>query len=241
MKSMHFAASSAPNADPNSQARQEAFLARVRRPENEIGSVVPLSVVLARTGDVAVAVTSATAFTTGVVLTLAVRLRVPPPGLDRPGDLYRLVSPYPQLDVPLDRRLLFGVEYADGRTATNLTDDFGSPAPDADAPMLAPTGGGGDEFSVDHAYFLSPVPPDGPLTFVCSWPGFGIPETRQIVEPLELTTASTRSTVLWPRQTAITTPPPPPQHELPTTGWFARATRPVESQSGGPSKDDPRT
>ena len=181
MKSMHFAASSAPGTDPESQAAHEAFLMRLRRPENEIGSAVPVSVVLARTDDVAVAISNVTAFTNGIALTLAVRLRVPPAGLDRPGELYRLVSFYPQPDVPLDRRLLFGVEYADGRTATNLRDDFASPAPVDDEPMLAPTGGGGDEFSVDHAYFLSPVPPDGPLAFICSWPGFGIAETRHVV------------------------------------------------------------
>ena len=129
MKSMHFAASSAPGTDPESQAAHEAFLMRLRRPENEIGSAVPVSVVLARTDDVAVAISNVTAFTNGIALTLAVRLRVPPAGLDRPGELYRLVSFYPQPDVPLDRRLLFGVEYADGRTATNLRDDFTSPAP----------------------------------------------------------------------------------------------------------------
>ncbi|BDO42105.1 hypothetical protein [Cellulomonas sp. NTE-D12] len=241
MKSMHFAASSAPDADPESRAAHEAFLMRLRRPENEIGSAVPVSVVLVRTDDVAVAITSVTAFTTGVALTVAVRMRVPPAGLDRPGDLYRLVSLYPQPDVPLDRRLLFGVEYADGRAATNLSDDFGSPAPSADEPMLAPTGGGGDEFSVDHAYFLSPVPPDGPLAFVCSWPVCGIPETRHVVEHLELTTASARSTILWPRQPAIDAPPPPPKRELPTTGWFAQAARPVDIESGDPSKEVPQT
>lgn len=241
MKSMHFAANSAPGTDPQSQAAHEAFLMRLRRPENEIGSVVPVSVVLARTEDVAVAISNVTAFTNGIVLTLAVRLRVPPAGLDRRGDLYRLVSPYPQLDVPLERRLLFGVEYADGRTATNLRDDFGSPAPGADEPMLAPTGGGGDESSVDHTYFLSPVPPDGRFAFVCSWPGFGIAETRHVVEHLELTTASARSTVLWPRQPAIVTPPPPPKRELPITGWFAHATSHEASQFGDPSKERPQT
>lgn len=238
MSLMHLASSSTSGADPASQAAHEAFLIRLRRPENEIGSAVPVSAVLARTDDVAVAISNVTAFTTGVALTVAVRLRVPPSGLDRQGDLYQLVSPYPQLDVPLERRLLFGVEYADGRTATNLRDDFTSPAPKDDEPMLAPTGGGGDEFSVDHAYFLSPVPPDGPLAFICSWPGFDIPETRHVVH-LELTTASTRSTVLWPRQPAIDTPPPPPKRELPTTGWFARATRQETSEFGDPSKEGP--
>ncbi len=184
--------------------------------------------VLAHTPDAAVAVTHMTAFTTGVAFNLAVRLRVAPDGPHR-GGLYELISPHgpPRGNIELDRRLLFGVEYADGRTATNISTNGWPPKHHDDRePTLMLNGGGGGELSVDNTFWLFPVPPDGPFTFICSWPAFGIDETRHVIEHADLTTASTRSTTLWARQPINHQPlPPPPEPALPTTGWFGRATR----------------
>ncbi len=183
--------------------------------------------VLAHTQDAAVAVTHMTAFTTGVAFNLAVRLRVAPDDLHR-GGLYELISPYgpPGMDVDPERRLLFGVEYADGRTATNLGNGGWPPKQQDDQePTLMPNGGRGGEFSVDNGFWLSPVPPDGPFTFVCSWPVFGIGETKHVIEHADLATASTRSTTLWGRHPINHEPPPPPQPKRPMTGWFGQAAR----------------
>lgn len=228
--------------DPPAEADLEAWPIREERPDNEIGWVLPISVVLARTQDVAVAVTHMTAFTTGVAFQLAVRLRVAPDGLRR-GGLYELISPYgpPGMGVDPDRRLLFGVEYADGRIATNLSSSGWPPKQQDDhAPTLVPYGGGGGELSVDNGFWLSPVPPDGSFTFVCSWPAFGIDETRHLIERADLATASTRSTTLWARQPINHEPPPPPQPKQPITGWFAQAARQGTTSPTDVVNEDPR-
>lgn len=232
------------SADQPSDEEFERWRIRMERPDNEIGWVLPLSVVLGQTPDAAVAVTHMTAFTTGVAFNLAVRLRVAPDGVARRG-LYELISPHlpPGLSVDQERRLLLGVEYADGRTAINLDNQIWPPGQQSqDEPILMASGGGGGDLSVDQGFWLSPVPPDGAFTFVCSWPAFGIHETRHVIDNADLTTASTRATTLWPRQ-AINhqPPPPPPDPKLPSTGWFGQAVRrrrrpsPPGEESGPPA------
>jgi len=230
---MRFAADAGAGADGRrAEAELDAWQRRMHRPDNEVGWVVPVSVVLARTPDVALALTHLTAFTTGVALTLAVRLRVAPDGLP-PGELYQRISPYPGLgaDLDPDQRLLLGVEYADGRTATNLRSGGWPAAPvDDDEPVLAPEGGGGSELSVDNGFWLSPVPPDGPFAVVCAWGAFGIRETTLVIEHADLATASTRSTTLWAVPPVHHPPAPAREPRLPTTGWFGRAAH--EGTSG---------
>ena len=92
--------------------------------------------------------------------------------------------------------------------------------PDGGA-QLRPSSGGGGGTSCNQTYWLTPVPPDGPLTFVCACAGLGVPETRVVVDGLDLTTASTRATVLWPEQPRRTEPRPTVEARLPA-GWFAR-------------------
>lgn len=228
--------------EPPSEADFDAWRVRAECPDNEIGWGLPVSVVLARTQDAAVAVTHMTVFTTGVAFNLAVRLRVAPEGLRR-GGLHELISPYgpPGMDVDPNRRLLFGVEFADGRTATNLgTHQWPPGPPDDHEPTLTPNGGGGGELRVDNAFWLTPVPPDGPFTFVCSWPAFGITETKHVIENAELGAASTRSTTLWARQPVNHEPPPPPQPKRPLTGWFAYAGRPRTTSHTKIADEDPR-
>lgn len=43
-----------------------------------------------------------------------------------------------------------------------------------------------------------PLPPPGPLEFVCEWPPFGIPETRAGLDGQLILDAAARSIRLWP-------------------------------------------
>ena len=237
---MHSNASFGPGSTDQPSAEEfEAWRTRVEVPDNEIGWLLPLSVVLAQTPDAAVAVTHMTAFTTGVVFNLAVRLRVAPDNVDGRG-LYALISPHvpPGMSVDPDQRLLLGVEYADGRTAINIDNQVWPPGQqNQQEPILMPSGGGGGDLSVDQGFLLSPVPPDGAFTFVCSWPALGINETRHVIEHADLTTASARATTLWPRRPINHESPPPPKPRLPSTGWFGRAVR--RSQASSPGEDNP--
>lgn len=85
------------------------------------------------------------------------------------------------------------MEYADGRTAINIDNPVWPPGQqDHHEPILMASGGGGGDLSLDQGFWLSPIPipPDGALTFVCSWLAFGIDETRQVIERADRRTSS---------------------------------------------------
>ena len=71
--------------------------------------------------------------------------------------------------------LRLGIMYADGRRAA--TSD-GHPRPDDADPgwlMLFENGGGGSSRTWDGNFWVHPLPPDGPVTFVVSWAEHGWP------------------------------------------------------------------
>lgn len=197
---------------------------RISAPENEIPAGVGLAVMLGRADDAAVGITQVEAFSTGFRFTLAVRLRRARPGLV-PGGLFMLVGSHhhPGREVALEERLLLGVEYSDGRRASTVEDmrTLGPGAVSDDEQLvLVQHGGGGGELSVDQAFWVSPLPPEGPVTFVMAWPAFGMPESRTVVDGAIIRAAAGRSQLLWPPQPPMDPPalPPPPR---PSSGWFA--------------------
>lgn len=216
-------------SNPPTAEQLDAWRRRWAPPENEVPVPVPVSAVLGRTEDVAVALVGGAAYTTGLRFQVAVRLRAEPPGehthwmhlLDGGGD-----------------QLLLGVEYADGRIATNLP----SPtppgvAPDDTEPSLNPSGGSGGSRSYDQDFWLYPLPPPGPLVLVCAWPAFGIPESRTELDGAAVLQAASRAEVLWPWQPDEATPTRP-EPAVPTSGWFARHRqdrgRAAETDSASP-------
>ena len=109
--------------EPPTPEQLEQWQRKMSPPDNEFPASVGLTVLLGRTDDTAVGLTNVEAFSTGFRFTLAVRVRQPPPRLAR-GGLHMLISSHglPGIDVPLEDRLLLGLEYADGRRASTLTD-----------------------------------------------------------------------------------------------------------------------
>lgn len=100
--------------------------------------------------------------------------------------LYELIAghSHPHAEPPAaDERLRLGLEYADGRTATNVNPMPLPADPRAgdladDEVVLAQSGGGGGGRTFEQGYWVTPLPPPGPLAFVCAWPALGITETR---------------------------------------------------------------
>lgn len=182
-------------------------------PDHEAGVALAWSGVLGRGPDLAVALTGAAVFSTGVRLDVAVRARTSRGG----GELFHAVAG----GAAGADRLLLGVELADGRVAT--TGGRGWPPPEfaPGTPSLTQGGGSGGDRSVDLTLFLHPLPPPGPLALVCAWPGRGVPETR--TEFTGAAEAVSGVVQLWPPQPPedhVPVPPEPP--DVPDGGWFAR-------------------
>jgi hypothetical protein len=94
--------------------------------------------------------------------------------------------------------------------------------PDESAPVLVANGGGGGGLSFDQTFWVSPLPPPGPLTFVHSWTAFDLPETRTTIDAGDVLAAAAETVLLWPWQPPDPNPPPPPAPLRPAAGWFAR-------------------
>ena len=184
---------------------------RMSRPENELPTALPVNRLLGRTPDTAVALVGVQAYTTGVAFQLAARSRnAGDPAGNELGELFwghRGGGP----------RFLFGVQFADGRRASNLLRHGG----DGDL-VFHPGGGSGGSSSVDQEWWLSPLPPEGPLLVVVRCPELGLDETVTELDGAAIRQAGEAATVLWPYEAPVDQayePPPPP--DLPAGSWFA--------------------
>jgi hypothetical protein len=99
------------------------------------------------------------------------------------------------------------IQFADGRSVTNL-----DPAPRDrevpafEQPMLSRGSGTGqvgsgssaDRWAFDMDYRARPLPPPGPLAFICEWPARGIPSSRVEVDGATILRAAEAAVRLWP-------------------------------------------
>jgi hypothetical protein len=186
---------------------------RVQAPENELPVALPQNLLLARTDDVAVALIRLQVYTTGVAFELAVRMR--PSARPRfPHSLDELVWRHG----PAGSRFLLGVEFADGRRASSL------PGVDGGDVVFHPGGGSGGEVAVEQSWWLSPLPPEGPLRVVVRCAELGIPEASVVLDGTAIRRAADDVMTLWPweRSPEYGDPEPPLPPDLPDDSWFAR-------------------
>lgn len=163
-------------------------------PEAEFPGIVPIdTLVLARTGQVAVAVTGLSVYSTGIEIFLTARIR------PSPGQPEQHLRGGPR-DLAASRRSFrFGLQFADDSKAVGSP---GGGRPDRDTepagPVLYPFAGGGGPHSFVSRWWAWPLPPAGPLEFVCEWPAFDIGESRARTDAQLILDAARRSTQLWP-------------------------------------------
>jgi hypothetical protein len=196
---------------------------RSSAPENEAPATVPVSVVLARTATAAVTLTGVQVFTTGIAFTVGLRCRPETLAALESRDLGDLLwghrGPGPQL--------LVGVELADGRRASNVPagpDASGDPG-GPDAVLFHGGGGSAGQLSADHSWWLSPLPPAGPLRVVVRCDPLGVPDTVTELDGAAIRAAAERVVTLWPWVSPheVDVPMTSPAPDLPAGSWFAGA------------------
>jgi hypothetical protein len=182
-------------------------------PEDVLGSVVALGLLVARSAKAVVIVPCATAYPTGVEFSIDVRWRGRGP--DAAWHPWAWQHDRERGDELPDELFRAGVEFADGSKATTLDAGPAGPFPRAgvtfaavaaaddeepdlpEAPVLMPRGGGGGSQRWSQSFWLWPLPPEGPLSFVCEWPALDIPLSRSAIETTAIRAAAERSRPLW--------------------------------------------
>jgi hypothetical protein len=160
-------------------------------PEAELPGVVQTSTIqLGRADRAAVAVTGISAYPAGFEVFLTARFRPGGEGAEQP--------PGPPDPRALRRSLRFGLQLSDGR---KVIGQHGGPGPDADSapdgPILRQFMGGGGPRSLFTRWWAWPLPPAGPLEFVCQWSALEIPETRASIDAQLILDAAGHSVQLW--------------------------------------------
>ena len=194
------------------------LIRRMSAPENEIPVALPLNTLIARTQDVAIALLGLQVYTTGVSLDLALRTRSGGNGFELNEILFE--------HGPRHRTggFMLGIELADGRRQSNVPGP-GTPVDPwsraSDDIVFHPGGGGGGDRSVDQSWWLSPVPPEGPLTVVVRCDVLGIGETTTVLDATAINRAVAEVVTLWPWSPPDYSRQPPPPPDLPAGSWFA--------------------
>jgi len=165
-------------------------------PANVLPGVVPVELLIACTDETAVAVIGIRAYPTGFGFTLSVRLRRLSARQQDPN-LFDVAFEGDQIAAAF---LRFGVQFADGAKATNLPRYDVHRCDDAEptAPVLTAHGGGGGGLAWDIDQWVWPLPPAGPLAFVCEWPARQIDESRVELDARLVLQAAERAATLWP-------------------------------------------
>jgi hypothetical protein len=152
-------------------------------PSAEFPRVAASAVLLARTEVVAVAITAIWAFTAGFEFWVQAQFRHDGLALEEQPD---------------DQSLHVGLQFADGRKVADVGRVPEPAGSDPGGLILSPRSFGGGRRHQDRSYWVCPLPPAGPLSFVCEWAAFGIPESHAEVDAQLVVDAARHSVQIWP-------------------------------------------
>lgn len=179
-------------------------------PEDELGAVLPLGLVVGRSEHGVVAIPHATAYSSGIAFNVLALAR----GLSR-ATSSRLFHDQHFLEEggePPDAFLRFGLELSNGARVSNIGGRMGRrrhlrPDEEPDEPVFFENGGGGGSsgggrVSMRPAFWLWPLPEPGTIRVFCEWPAVDVPLSTVDIDGDELAAAAKRITPLWPASPA---------------------------------------
>lgn len=165
---------------------------RLGAPRRTLPAVVPAERLTARTDEVTVSLSHLMVYPAGFEFEVFV---------DALDDLSELnpfqISHRPRgqdMDPLAPEQLLLGFEFADGAKATNVR--MGG-NPGTTSPVLIGGGSSRDGGYAHQSFWLCPLPPPGPLEFVCEWPAARIPLTRTELDSAAIIEASSRAQTMF--------------------------------------------
>jgi hypothetical protein len=156
-------------------------------PENVIPATVALDVILVQRPDLAIWVADALVFPSGLSFGINIQRR-------EQSDERPLFFGQAESDGPR-----FGLQLADGRKV--VVQRLGETRPflqRPERPILRPRSGSGGAHRSRAEMWLWPLPPAGPLTFVCAWPAEGVEETSAQIDAAPILAAASRAVEMWP-------------------------------------------
>jgi len=173
-------------------------------PDGVIGYTIPLNLVIGRAEKAAVWIPALTVYRDGFEFEVEVRHRLDDDQFEHPFFMahHHLRRRRDAGEDLPDELLRLGIEFSDGRKATNLggphwlrpEDPDGEP----EGPLLQPSGGGGGGGGRwRHGFYVWPLPPPDTLAFVCEWPAASIELTRGEIDTDRLRGAVTDAVTLW--------------------------------------------
>jgi hypothetical protein len=157
-------------------------------PETEFPAIVPISTLqFGRSAQTAIAITGMSAYSNGFEIFVTRLIRPDVPGFDEdpvPGAPRGMLAERQSFQISL---LL-----SDGRTVTSGR-QYGDAEPPG--PILRSRGGGGTSHYLLSRWWAWPLPPSGPLEFICQ---LGTGETRVGIDAQVILDAAQRSVRVWP-------------------------------------------
>jgi hypothetical protein len=170
-------------------------------PRDWVGGVIPVELIVGQTEKAAVYLAAMVVYPTGVSMTIEAITR-------EWTDFTVFDIARPGGSEPDAERLRLGIAYSDGRKATRLGGVPGATAyagvaaaedpPDPERDLLMMPGGGGASGRHSHQdYWVWPLPPPGPVTFVCEWAALEIAESAVELDGSLIREAAERARSVW--------------------------------------------
>jgi hypothetical protein len=159
-------------------------------------ATVGLDVILVRRPDLVIWVADALAFPSGLSFGLNVQRRERSDETRRAGAVPTAPLFFGPADPDGPR---FGLRLADGRKV--VVQRLGDMKPflrKPDRPILRPRSGSGGGHASRAEMWLWPLPPPGPLTFVCARAAEGVDETSAQIDAAPILAAAANAVEMWP-------------------------------------------
>jgi hypothetical protein len=163
-------------------------------PQTEFPAIVPINTLqFGRSGDAAAAITGISAYSSGFEVFVTRLIRPGAPGIDDPA------PGTPRAGLTAREPFQISVQLSDGsHVISSRPQGDSEPA----GPILRPRGGGGTLHYQLLQWWAWPLPPSGPLEFICHWPALGPGDTRVRIDARVILDAAQRSIRLWPESHA---------------------------------------